>query len=200
MLKKILGTACVAMALATLNASAIIDVQYVGADGFLRSDDTNGLLSPGGSGNTALVQLIFTTVNAYDVATAGGGVGVNETVVDELLLTEGSNTDEYGGINATGYTQAFTPGYLYVRVFDQGTGLGGSGVIGGTWYYDSPIYATIDNNTGVPDILGVQGNNTSPTYGFGDTLNLQVVVPEPATFALMGLGGLALAIRRRFTA
>jgi len=183
-----------------MSASAAINIIYTGADGFIRSNDTDGLLAPGGSGNTALIQLIFTTVNGYGGAGIGGTLlGASEQLLDEQLLIEGTNSDEFGALNGTSFGDTFAAGFIYVRIFDQGTGLGGAGVVNGTWYYNSPLYATVDNLTPeTPDQINVNGANTSPTYGFGDTLNLQV--PEPSVLAFFGIGGLALAIRRRIKA
>ena len=199
MLKKTISSMFVGLLVAATSASAAINVVYSGIDGFLRSDDATGLTEPANGSQTALAQLIFTTVNGYGDAGVGATVGAGESMLLETVITDSFGTDIYGVLPATSYNGTYSPGYLYVRIFDQGTGLGGSGVGIGTWYYNSPLVATINNNTPeTPDVFTVNGGNVSPSFGVGDVLNLQVV-PEPATFALLGLGGLVLAVRRRFS-
>lgn len=195
MLKKVIVGSIVAMLVAASTASASLNVTWSGLEGFYRSDASTPLLDPLSSGNTALYQLIFTTVDAYGQAGIGATVGVNETVLASFVNVEaGDNSNLYGELPAQSYTSGFQAGWLYVRVFDQGTSGGGAGVVNGTWYFNSPRYAAIDQAN--PDTTQLVDANSGPD--FGDTLNLQV--PEPSVLAFFGIGGLALAIRRRIKA
>lgn len=198
MLKKVIVCSFAAALLAASTASATLNVIWSGVDGFYRSDASTPLLDPQGSGVSALYQLIFTTVNGYSPAGVGATVGATETVLATFVNVEaGDGSNTYGELPAQSYSGPFSAGFVYVRVFDQGTSAGGVGVVNGTWYYNSPLYAAVDSaDPDTTQSVNAQGGNT--IGGFGDALNLQV--PEPASLALMSLGGLALAIRRRIKA
>jgi len=200
MLKKITSILAVATVAATMSASAAINVIWQGFDGFLRSDDITGLTEPANGSQHALAQLIYTPVNAYGQAQLGGGVAAGEQVLDTFIITDSGGADPYGGLAPQSYTGAFMAGFIYARIFDQGTGNDPANqIVNGTWYYNGPRVATIDNLTpDSPDTYNANGANTSVNYGVGDTLNLQV--PEPSVLAFFGIGGLALAIRRRIKA
>jgi hypothetical protein len=199
MKKKQLGIIAAVCALVSV-ANADINVRWQGLDGFLQNDDATGILEPI-SGATAYAQLIYTPVNAYganDTTIIGGGVAANESILGTYVITDSAGTDPYG-VLAPQFTAPGTPfqaGFIYVRVFDGGTG-NPANIVAGTWYYNGPIVATIDNITPAnPDVYNANGANTSVAFGVGDVLNLQVV-PEPSTLAFLGIGGLVLAIRRR---
>lgn len=199
MFKKITVMMFVGAILSLSGARADINVVWGGADGWLRNDDATGILEPVNTGLTALAQLIFTPLNDYGVAGLGGSVEFDEQVLATFEITDASGTDAYGNF-AEPYTGAFQAGYIYARIFDGGTGSDPANqIVNGTWYYNGPIVATIDNITpDSPDSYNANGANTSPNFGFGDVLNLQV--PEPSVLAFFGIGGLALAIRRRIKA
>lgn len=80
-----------------------------------------------------------------------------------------------------------TGDYVYQRIF-EGTPAVGS------WYYESALEALeISPVTEQFSFLDVAGGQTS-----GIKPNQQITaIPEPATMALLGLGALAMAIRRR---
>jgi len=173
---------------------ADINVNWTGPDGFYKVDDVTGLVN---GGQTAYAQLIYTPISAYsaDSAAVGGGVEAGFQILDTTILTDSGGADPYGTFVAS-YSGTFQAGFIYARVFDGGTG-NPANIVAGTWFYDSPIVATINNATPeTPDSFNIQGGNPSPgNGGFGDTVYKQV--PEPTTLAFLGIGGVVLALRRR---
>jgi len=171
-------------------ASAVIAVDWKALEGFFKSDGVTPLL--GGAGTqTALAQLIFSTDLIADQANSGT---LHYTTGDDQWLADWTvdavTFSTYGEFEAPTYNQAYVAGYLYVRVFDQGSM---SVVSNNMWYYSSPFTNTIDNTTDplIPTVFNV----SLMTGAFGDTLNVQVV-PEPSTWAFLALGLAALAGRK----
>jgi hypothetical protein len=172
-------------------SSAIIAVNWAALEGFYKSDGSTALL--GGAGTqTALAQLIFSTdavAGPVDVGalhyTSGNDTWLADWTVDAVAFST------YGEFAASTFTQAWSAGYLYVRVFDQGSM---SGLSNQMWYYNSPFTNAIDNTTDPtsPDAFNI----SAMTGAFGDTLNQQVVIPEPATLAFLFIGIVALAGRK----
>ncbi|MDR0993544.1 MAG: PEP-CTERM sorting domain-containing protein [Verrucomicrobiota bacterium] len=80
-----------------------------------------------------------------------------------------------------------TPGFVYQRVY-QGTPAVGS------WYYESELFAY---DTGYVPGSGAPAETFAIGTGGGFEPNMQMV-PEPATMSLLGLGALAMVLRRKF--
>lgn len=188
---------CAAVALLATTSHAAINLQWSAPDGFLQSNDSLGIVE---TISTAWVQLIFTPDATALLATPGGGVQGNEQIIDQFGISDAGGADPYGTF-VRDTVATFQAGNLYARVFDGGSDPA-SGIVAGMWYYESALFATVDNLTPEsPTTQNIQGNNPSVTFaGFGDVVNRQVVVPEPSVIAFLGLGGLALAARRRFVA
>lgn len=198
-MKKTLATISLIAAL-TASSHGSINVTVSALDGFLLSDDATGLLETLPSG---WVQLIyFSTGSASTSVSPGGTIGVNESILAQFGITSGDNADPYGAF-VYDLTSPQTSGSWYARVFEGGsstTGTSADNIVVGTWYYQSPVYTVINNTTPeTPDIQSVNGGNTSINFGLGDVVQFQVV-PEPSVLAFLGLGGLALAARRRLVA
>jgi hypothetical protein len=176
-----------------------LQVLWSGLDGFLRSDDGftvtlpqdgTPLLDGGGS---YLAQLLFTPSGTIAPAFPGGVASGDNVVLDSVVVNFFG--DEYGGLPGQSYAGAFNPGFVFARIFDVGSDVS----IGpGDWYYDGWLLAAVDESD--PSVFQSyvihQGTANDPTFNT-DILNLPVI-PEPSVFALMGLGGLFLMIRRRF--
>jgi hypothetical protein len=192
-MKKILVAVLVA-AVFVVVANAEINLLWYGLGGFNMpvSEGQGPILSPF-PGQSALVQLIFTTDNFIMDATPSAGVLGNETVIDEFWVA----SSQYASVEARNYNAPFQAGYIYARIFAGVDDAPDKGDIGfNHWYYAGPVVATIDNLTpDTPDEYDM--NRGLSSTGFGDDLDLQVI-PEPSVMALAALGGLVLLIRRRF--
>mgnify|MGYP001157893076 CR=1 FL=1 len=197
-MKKIIATIAVGLAVA-LSASANINVTWQGLEGFVKNDGVTPMLN--GGGNTVAILVWSPSGLFYNTLLQPG----SHTIGDEVIL--GSPTavlfdpvDPYGFVQATTYTQPFAAGFIYARVFDEGTSVNPASVTAGLWYYQGPIVATINNTT--PDSPDLYDMNTGSAGipGFGTDVLDRQVVPEPSTLAFLGLGGLALALRRRMVA
>ena len=100
-------------------------------------------------------------------------------------------TDWMGKVSGTPVYQDWLwtdAGYVYQRVF-EGTPAPGS------WYFESELVQldTAKAEGGTPQDFLLD----TDSYGFQPTQQFPAVIPEPATMSLLGLGALALAIRRR---
>ncbi|HMO52785.1 MAG TPA: PEP-CTERM sorting domain-containing protein [Kiritimatiellia bacterium] len=182
-------------------ANANIVLAWSGLDGFVKNDGVTPLLDGGGS---TVAILIYSPSGAFYNTDLVAG---SHTIGDEVIWGSVVNVlfdpvDPYGFVPEQNYAQAFQAGFIYARIFDEGTTANPNSVTPGLWYYQGPIVATI-NNTSDP-VTPDNYNMNQGTAGFDDfrtdVLNRQVVVPEPSTLAFLGLGGLALALRRRMVA
>lgn len=191
-MKRLIVLVAVLSVVTVQTASAILAVNWKATEGFYKSDGITALLAGPGP-QFALTQLIFSPdaiPNPVDPFAPNYVSGNDVFLASYITDTSG---DMYGSFDSgTPYTGAYLAGYLFLRVFDQGSHLG---LTNGMWYYDSPLTNTIDNTTDpmFPD----EYNFSLYTPEFGDVLNKQVVViPEPATWAFMLLGATTLVGRK----
>ena len=180
----------------SLGAIASISVDWFTYGTIYMNDGTTPL--PVGS----IAQLIWTSDSTISAA-ATNGANVLVPTGGEILLSQIALTDEgaiYEGAATyneedywIGDTNYFANGYVYTRVFAY---LASSGVpTNDTWYgegpvtTDGPISSQHASSPPAPTPTDITGANSF-------TLNQQVVIPEPTTMAIMGIGLLTLASRR----
>ena len=198
-MKKLL-TAIIASVSLACAANAALNIQWSAVDGFVKSDGSTPLLD--GTGNTVAI-LIWSPSGAFyntDLLAGSHTIG-DEVILGPVVTIEYNAADPYGFVPAQNYSGAFAPGFIYARIFDEGTTANPATVTPGLWYYQGPIVAAIDNNTPeTPDSYNMHTSSAGFDGFQTDVLNRQVVIPEPSTLAFLGLGGLALALRRRMVA
>ena len=156
---------------------------------------------------SAIWQLIYAGVNNVadpaDWAQVGGAKGDyvtgDDVVWGQRNIPQGGGTAADGTVwnnwmNITGGDPNCvdwawnTPGSVYMRVFEGTPGPG-------TWYFETELVAldTTKGEGGQSQLFPLDDENG----GFQPTEQFPGVIPEPATMSLLGLGALALAIRRR---
>ncbi|HMO52731.1 MAG TPA: PEP-CTERM sorting domain-containing protein [Kiritimatiellia bacterium] len=197
-MKKIIASIALTAALA-VSASANINLTWFGLDGFVKSDGVTGITESGG---TTVAILIWTPVAAdYDLLLQPGSHTIgSEVILGPVVLIPDTPDKEFGEVVAQQYVGAFSPGFIYARIFDSGTTGNPNSVTPGLWYYQGPRVAAVNNNTpDAPDLYNMNTGSAGIPEFNTDILNRQVV-PEPSTLAFLGLGGLALALRRRMVA
>jgi hypothetical protein len=171
------------------------------------------------TGSDLLWQLIFsadTTADPIDLENASGGYvsGDDQVLADRTInkAPDGAGYDSIvdaddgtswmvAGLNASGDTKLIddswsTAGNVYQRVF-------GGTPAEGVWYFESGLETL---NTAFDPSLPAQGLYIDSLEG-GAVLNKQIpvsptppeppVIPEPATMSLLGLGAMAMVLRRK---
>lgn len=151
--------------------SAIWQLIYAGADNTI---DRPSLQTPGWVTGDDEVW-------AQRTINVGGGAAGDGTSWDNEMLQSAGNANYEDELWATA-------GFVYQRVFE--TQVFGT-ITAGDYYYETGLLAM---NTGWSSGAPVQSFYLdTPTAGFQGT----TVIPEPATMSLLGLGALAMVLRRR---
>lgn len=143
----------------------------------------------------SLVQLIFTTGGVVPGIDMGDPTAI--PVGDELIssaVTTGNGFYTFGPANYGGLGD-YVGGFVYHRVFtaDISPTTGEYG-LGTQVYGASPANTATAEGSTVFSFLYDSGD---PTYSSGF---IMTAIPEPSVFAMLGLGGLLLVVRRRFIA
>ncbi|MCP5537165.1 MAG: PEP-CTERM sorting domain-containing protein [Akkermansiaceae bacterium] len=123
-----------------------------------------------------------------------------------IRFTNGDN--QHGIVNVTGGATVEFNG-LNVRIYakNPGSWTGMSGTLNieqgssfkaaGTYNSGTGKFTSYNTNEVVPIDVAVYGAGTLVATTNGDFVTFTVAVPEPSSAALLGLGGLALILRRR---
>ena len=180
----------VIVALVAASSFADINIAWNSQNNYVGNFDGDGLIADETS--AALLWTADTPVLAATLSSSG--VGAGEFLLNFTTSTTGGgfafaglnyDNDDVGGAD-------INDGYFFTRIFD-------TEVLSDANYYTQGGVngkALIDAGS-PPDPLKVYG---TPVYssagGFGQTVN-SYVVPEPATFGLMGVAGLGMFLARK---
>ena len=162
--------------------SAIWQLIYAGADDTIDPIPSHEVPVAGGP-NGDYVYGDDVVWGQREINVGGGAAGDGTTWDDWMLRTAGyPNHDDAAWVTA---------GFVYQRVFE--TQVFGT-LTAGDYYYESSLLAL---NTG-----WIPGNSAQDFFLDTGSAGFQAgtpiyTIPEPATMSLLGLGALALAIRRR---
>ena len=207
MKKFVLALVVLAMAAACASAGVLIDWQVAfGAYSHVATDLTADDESDSILANYQVTwQLIYAGANnladPIDVGNSAGGWVSGDDVVWGSRVIPGIGVPVGDGTSWTTWLYLDsgnatyedlnwnTAGYVYQRLYENP-------VQAGAWYYQGGLEA-LDTSYEV-------GNPSQKSYLEGDPMttsgaqpNQQVPIPEPATMSLLGLGALAMVMRRR---
>jgi hypothetical protein len=193
----------------SVNFANVSGAQNVSTNWGVLSPGTSGLVS--GSGIAPLGYYYALLAQPY----AGSGPTVDSTLAsllsDGWIYTGVTGSNALGAGRIAGGANSLTTAGMPVGDPNQFIVVGWSSSAGTTWAVvstelESGDFFPTGNNIfiGVSSVGTGVGVDSPPEAIFGGTggiqtgFNLYPVIPEPATFALAGLGGLALlAFRRR---
>ena len=169
---------------------ADINLAWTNPNGYWSTDDTqDALIVAGGDlyGMPAVGDL------------DGDGTPLADNVlVDGLLVADFGGSPAYNAYGASVNVAAadMDPlGFVVARVFQANSA--GAADVEGIWYYDGlPTALQSKAPSDGPQIYNANQNRSSSSYG-GDPIDTGMVIPEPATLALLGLGALTALWRRR---
>jgi hypothetical protein len=188
------------LAALSMTAHAQINIVYQGTGGFLKNNDSDGIVEFGGF---SYVQLLWTPDSSPAGSFLGGVPLGSEVVLQSFWVDSTSPYGEFAGSYNNQAAGSFQPGNIFMRVFDSVNASDTSLITAGHFYYWSPLEALESKVS--PEFQFLDANRNQSSFGIGDPVgpgftddvNFNIVVPEPSVMALMGLGGLILAIRRR---
>jgi len=198
--KKVIASLTVALVLA-VPAKSAISVDFSAVTGGIIA---NGGTTPGDLWNGSIYwELIWSpTASALPTLTPGT-VDVGNYLLDSGTVSTALGLADLGDLDGSAtYTDAdvgsndIDAGFVYGKFFDQ---------LGSPSYWTITSFISPDNSDpgASPPQTPATLEIASGAYTFengGAMLNEFQVVPEPSVLAFLGLGGLALAARRRFTA
>jgi hypothetical protein len=201
--KRVLATLLLTFAISNV-ANSAISVQWSHTTGLFFNDS----IVAGNQIPADFYHILIwspTSAPAANYALPGTGIGANE-----FILFQG-NAGILGGqfnYNAQAFTDLdvgganINNGYLYSRIFQFNT------VSAGNVYWESPaalvkgpnlvVYNPLTSPPSPTELtIHVSRDTAGPLLMDTANANFYQVIPEPSVMALMGLGGLLIAIRRR---
>jgi hypothetical protein len=222
-MKRLILTAIIA-AFMTAGASADVYAPGVGQDfSWENAEDTAGLFGqPLGFPDANEMYFPFSTFNAF--SSGGDTVTVTDTFQADLIANEGLRFTQITFLTQGDYNITGTPGQNSVEA--EGTltvdSIAGDAFAGSNNYVffdeqptDGSIFWEADTLVAIPwelpddlvvtsvhisaqqDVIAISTDGTADITAFFEIVGIAVVlIPEPASLALLALGGLALVRRR----